>query len=165
MYRPYSNSKILAAGILSFLCAATMLVLFIVFVSSSRPSFGELSKFTFVTLCIAFFLFVTYGVCALIKDDDIQTYGVKTTAYSLILFATVLILGIIGLVKSKSRVLPTVTLSMAIAVAAIVFFVNLQFFLADVRLRNFPRSPRRLIGRERSWNELHCCIRDREQGK
>lgn len=136
VYRPYSNTKIIAGCILAFLCAITIFVLTVVFISSSRPSFNDLSKFTFVSLCIIVGLFATYGICGFIKDDSIQLYGAKTLVYSFIVFVTVLVLGIISLVKSKSRVLPTVTLSIAIAVAIIIYFINLQFFLVDVRLGN-----------------------------
>jgi len=146
VFRAYSNRKILAISALSFLCAFTMLLLSIIFISSSRPSFSDLSKFTFVTLCIAFVLFITYGVCAFIKDDSIQVYGTKTLIYSFILFVTVLVLGIISLVKSKDRVLPTIILSLAISVAAIIFFVNLQYFIANVLISTLLLLHRLPIG-------------------
>ena len=60
--RDYPNTVIVSAGILSFLAAFVMLILFIVLIAASRPAFKEMSKYIFVTLCIDFALLIIYGV-------------------------------------------------------------------------------------------------------
>lgn len=136
--RTYSNAKIVAMSMLAFLCAITILVLFIIFISISRPSFKDFSKYAFVTLCISFGLFLIYGICGLLKDNSIHTYGLKTWAVAIILAATVITLNIIALIKAHDRVLPVITFSIAIGVAFLILLVNTEFCLNDMRRGKFP---------------------------
>jgi len=131
--RDYPNSKIIAMSCLSFLCAFVMLILFIVFLASSRPSFKELSKFIFVTLIIDFFLIVIFGVVGFLKDAHPVTYALKVLGCAGLVAVTIFILNIIGLTKADYRVLPIICLSSSLVVALMNFFVSLDFYLKDAK--------------------------------
>ena len=138
IYKPYSNSKIISMSILSFLCAFTMLLLYIISASSKRPSFSDLSKYVFVTFCINFCLFIGYGICGYLKDEYIRTYGMKMLGCGAVVTITIIIMSIIALAKHHERTLPTIILSTDIAVAFIILFVTLEFFLNDASKGTFP---------------------------
>lgn len=127
--RIYPNSKIVAMSYLSFLCAITMLILFIVFLASSRPSFTDLSKFVFVVLIIDFALIIVFGICGLLKDPHPVTYAIKVLGCAGIVAITVFILNVIGLKKTDHRTLPIICLSLSLAVVLMDFFVSLDFYL------------------------------------
>lgn len=133
MIRNYPNGKIVAMSCLSFLCALTMLVLLIIFLASSRPSFKELSKFVFVVLCIDFFLLIAYGVCGFLKDPHPVTYALKVLGCAGVMAVTFLILNSIGLKKADYRALPIICLALSLAVALMDFFVSLGFYLKDAK--------------------------------
>jgi len=127
----YSNSKILSIGVLSLLTAITILVLFIIFISTSRPSFRNFSKYAFSALCVTFCLFILYGICSFLRDDNIQAYSTKILAVGAIASVTIIGLDIPALIKSKERTLPIITFALSIAVAAIILFVSVEYFLHD----------------------------------
>jgi hypothetical protein len=129
--RPYSNAVLAIMGALAFLGAVAILTLFIVFISISKPSFGDLSKFDFVVLCIDFVLLIVYGLMAFMKDPYIEAYGTKTWLAAVLLFGTVTVLNVLALYQRHSRVLPTISLSIPLGVALIVLIVNSQFYFCE----------------------------------
>lgn len=129
MQRSYPNSKIVAMSYLSFLCAITMLILFIAFLASSKPSFRDLSKFVFVALIIDFALIIVFGICGLLKDPHPVAYAVKVLGCAGIVAITIFILNVIGLKKADYRAFPIICLSLSLAVALMDFFVCLDFYL------------------------------------
>lgn len=127
----YNNVIVMAAGALSLLCAVTILVLFIVFVSIKKPSYRDLSKYVFVTLCIDFVLTAVHGVSTFMKDPKIGDYGMKTWAISVVCFATVAILNVFAIYKHHDRVLPTISLCIPLGVATLAMLMNTVFFFFD----------------------------------
>lgn len=130
-YRPYSNAVVTIMGVLSLLGAVAILTLFIVFICVKKPSFGDLSKFDFVVLCIDFALMIVYGLMAFMKDPLIVDYGKKTWLCAVLLFGTVLALNTLALYEHHSRVLPIISLSIPLGVALIVLIVNSQFYFCE----------------------------------
>lgn len=131
IYRDYSNSKIIPTAILSLLCAAVMLLLFIIFVSTKRPSFRELSKYVFVTMILDFVLLIAYGICTFLKDSERTAYALKILACAGVVLATIFILNTIALHRHHARPMPVFCLCFSFAVAFIDFFVCLEYFLHD----------------------------------
>lgn len=129
----YSNTKVIIASILSFLASAATLILFIVFVSISKPSFKDLHKFLFVVLCINFALFTAYGICGLVKDPSIYTYASKTWSCSLVLANAVITLSVIALLKSHDRALPNAALLTSMGASGVVFIVNTVYCISDLQ--------------------------------
>eukprot|EP00826_Nyctotherus_ovalis_P049520 TRINITY_DN5999_c0_g1_i7.p1 TRINITY_DN5999_c0_g1~~TRINITY_DN5999_c0_g1_i7.p1 ORF type:complete len:323 (+),score=37.97 TRINITY_DN5999_c0_g1_i7:73-1041(+) len=125
----YSNGKIVAASVLSFLTAATILILFIIFISISRPSFKDLCKYAFTALCLTICLFITYGVCGFLKASTPQAYASKMFTVSLITCIAIIGLDIAALIRVKDHVLPTVTFALSIGVGLIVLLVSLEYYL------------------------------------
>jgi hypothetical protein len=168
-HRDYPNSKIIAMSCLSFLCAFVMLILFIVFLASSRPSFKELSKFIFVALIIDFFLITIFGVVGFFKDSHPMTYALKVLGCTGLVAVTIFILNVIGLRKADYRALPIICLSFSLAVALMNFFVSLDFYLKDAKtpseLSILPFFTFRAIyGSAGIRSELHIGFFNREQG-
>ena len=128
----YPTSKLVAMGLLSILAAITDLVLFLIFICISKPSFKDLSKYDFVVLCITFCLFIVYGICVMMKDKSISTYGIKCLVVAFVVAAAVLTLNIISLVKHHTRFFPSITYSINITVAIIILLVTLDYNINDV---------------------------------
>eukprot|EP00826_Nyctotherus_ovalis_P024125 TRINITY_DN1865_c0_g1_i5.p1 TRINITY_DN1865_c0_g1~~TRINITY_DN1865_c0_g1_i5.p1 ORF type:complete len:340 (-),score=57.92 TRINITY_DN1865_c0_g1_i5:42-1061(-) len=129
----YSNTKIIVASILSFLASAAILILFIVFVLISKPSFKDLNKFLFVVLCTNFTLFTAYGICGLIKDPSIYTYASKTWSCSLVLANAVITLSVIALLKSHDRALPNAALLTSMGASGVAFIINTVYCIYDLQ--------------------------------
>eukprot|EP00826_Nyctotherus_ovalis_P011682 TRINITY_DN13040_c0_g1_i1.p1 TRINITY_DN13040_c0_g1~~TRINITY_DN13040_c0_g1_i1.p1 ORF type:complete len:390 (-),score=50.95 TRINITY_DN13040_c0_g1_i1:92-1261(-) len=142
-YRPYSNATLIIMGILGLGGAATILTLFIIFVSISKPSFHDLSKLDFAVLCVDFALLVVYGVVTFMTDPKISDYGVKTWLSAVLLFATVAVLNTTALYRHHDRVLPVISLCIPLAAATIIILVNSQFYFCEAVIRNPRRSFRR----------------------
>lgn len=130
-YRPYSNAIVTIMGVLSLLGAVAILTIFIVFICTKKPSFGDLSKFDFVVLCIDFVLMIVYGLMAFMKDLSIVDYGKKTWLCAVLLFGTVLALNTLAIYEHHSRVLPVICLSIPLGVALIVLIVTSQFYFCE----------------------------------
>lgn len=125
----YSNGKIVAASVLSFLTAAAVLILLIVFISISRPSFKDLCKYAFTALCLTIILFIVYGVCGFLKDATSQAYASKMLTVALITCIAIIGLDIAALIRVRDHVLPTVTSAVAIAIALIILLVSVEYYL------------------------------------
>eukprot|EP00826_Nyctotherus_ovalis_P030022 TRINITY_DN2382_c0_g3_i1.p1 TRINITY_DN2382_c0_g3~~TRINITY_DN2382_c0_g3_i1.p1 ORF type:complete len:426 (+),score=145.50 TRINITY_DN2382_c0_g3_i1:159-1436(+) len=129
----WSNLKVLIAGCISLLGALTLLVLFIVFLSLSKPSYSDLNKFIFATLIVNFVLFAVYGVVCFMKDDSAVDYGIKTWTCCTVVCTTVATLTMISLHKSTERRLPTACLWTSVGVAGAIFLLNTLFCITDMK--------------------------------
>jgi len=131
-FKQYTNTAVVAMGALSLLCCFTILILFIAFISLSRPSFRDLNKFDFAVLALNFFLTLIYGILTFIKDTEITKYGTKTWLSALILFTIVVTHNVVALYKHYNRILPAIAFSIPIAVSAIILLVNSHFYFNEV---------------------------------
>ena len=115
-------------SILAFFCAAIMLLLFIMFSSSKESSFIDLSKFALFVMIIDFSLLIVYAVNGIIKEYDINSYGMRMWIYSIIVAILVTLLSIIAIAKVYDNVLPLLILSFAITTVIIILIVTTIFF-------------------------------------
>jgi len=127
-HRLRSNTEIFAMSILAFFCAAIMLLLFIMFSSSKESSFIDLSKFALFVMIIDFSLLIVYAVNGIIKEYDINSYGMRMWIYSIIVAILVTLLSIIAIAKVYDNVLPLLILSFAITTVIIILIVTTIFF-------------------------------------